>query len=198
MHTAIDIKDYRNNLVIRLENLSRITLFVGDNGSGKTMTLEAIQQYCLFSKPRKADPVVYNSFSPVAHILDIDDPRIMREWRGLLGHTNKAFPRLLRIANAMVSAKNSVLLADEIETGFHYTAMTPMWKLILDIAAKLDVQVFASTHSKDCWTSLGEALAGGNYSDAATILRLEAGGQKVVQFSATEIVAAAEANIEIR
>ncbi|ARI79829.1 hypothetical protein C789_5087 [Microcystis aeruginosa FACHB-905 = DIANCHI905] len=51
-----------------------------------------------------------------------------------------------------------ILLVDEIDSGLHFTVMTDMWKVVWEIAKKLNIQVFATTHSWDCWQSLGELI----------------------------------------
>jgi len=58
--------------------------------------------------------------------------------------------RLLGIALAAVSAQGHVLLIDEIENGLHYSVQSDVWRLLYKIANKLNVQVFATTHSWDC------------------------------------------------
>jgi hypothetical protein len=62
--------------------------------------------------------------------------------------------RLLGIALALVRARGGVLLVDEIDTGLHYSVLVDMWKLVFETARSLDVQVFATTHSRDCYEAL--------------------------------------------
>ena len=38
--------------------------------------------------------------------------------------------RMLALSTALVKAKDSLLLVDEIDTGLHHTVMGDMWKLI--------------------------------------------------------------------
>ncbi len=107
--------------------------------------------------------------------------------------------RMLGLALAAVSAANGVLLVDEIDTGLHFRTMSNMWKLIWKIAKELNVQVFATTHSSDCWTSLAtiarrEDVAG----DGITIQRIERNKNAGIVFSEDEIVMAAEQGIEVR
>lgn len=58
--------------------------------------------------------------------------------------------RLLGIALALVNASGGLLLIDEIESGLHYSVQPDMWRLIFRVAEELNIQVFATTHSKDC------------------------------------------------
>jgi AAA15 family ATPase/GTPase len=107
--------------------------------------------------------------------------------------------RILALALAIVCAKGGVLLVDEIDTGLHFSTMSKMWKLIWETARKLDVQVFATTHNSDCWTSLAMiAEEGENTEDEISIQRIERDKGKAVAFSKQEIVIAAERGIEVR
>ena len=48
------------------------------------------------------------------------------------------------------SIKKGIIFIDEIENGIHYTKFDEMWKMILQLSEENDVQVFATTHSKEC------------------------------------------------
>ena len=58
--------------------------------------------------------------------------------------------RFITIICAIYSSKNGYLFIDEIENGIHYTKIDEVWKLILEISKEQNVQVFATTHSKEC------------------------------------------------
>ncbi|CAA6815165.1 MAG: Unknown protein [uncultured Sulfurovum sp.] len=46
--------------------------------------------------------------------------------------------------------EKSIVLIDELENGIHYTNLDKLWKIILSISKQQNVQVFATTHSKEC------------------------------------------------
>jgi len=46
--------------------------------------------------------------------------------------------------------KNNIIFIDEIENGIHYTNLDKLWEIILTISKQQNVQVFATTHSKEC------------------------------------------------
>ena len=46
--------------------------------------------------------------------------------------------------------QNTQLFIDEIENGIHYTNFDKLWEIILTISREQNVQVFATTHSKEC------------------------------------------------
>ena len=104
--------------------------------------------------------------------------------------------RMLGLALSISNASGGVLLVDEIDTGLHYTVMEDMWRMISERAAALSVQVFATTHSRDCYESLGAAVE----SDVGdvTIQRIERSRGKAVSFINQAVVAAAKRSVEIR
>ena len=58
--------------------------------------------------------------------------------------------RLFEVAVGLSGAGSRAFLVDEIDTGLHYTALEQVWRLVFSLAADLDVQVFATTHSWEC------------------------------------------------
>lgn len=47
-------------------------------------------------------------------------------------------------------AANGVLLIDEIDNGLHWSVLPSLWAAIVSLARQYNVQVFATTHSKEC------------------------------------------------
>jgi len=68
---------------------------------------------------------------------------------------NRVFGIILSLCNA----RNGILLIDEIENGLHYSVQPLVWKTIFQLAQKLNVQVFATTHSRDCVLAFQQAAA---------------------------------------
>jgi predicted ATP-dependent endonuclease of OLD family len=107
--------------------------------------------------------------------------------------------RMLGLALALVDAKDGFLLVDEIDTGFHFSTMSTMWKLIWETAKKLNIQVFATTHNSDCWTSLAAiANTESPSEEGITIQRIEKDKPHSVVFNERQVVIAAERGIEVR
>lgn len=65
-----------------------------------------------------------------------------------------------------------VLLIDEVDAGIHHTLHANVWRFIFDAARRLDVQVFATTHSWDCLKGFAVAIAEDEENDGLAI-RLE-------------------------
>jgi AAA15 family ATPase/GTPase len=116
-----------------------------------------------------------------------------------IGSMGDGMWRILGLTLAIVNAKDGVLLVDEIDTGLHFSVMSDMWNLIWQTAKRLNVQVFATTHSSDCWTSLAAiANAEKPSEDGITIQRIERGKPTSVVFTERQIAIAAERGIEVR
>lgn len=116
-----------------------------------------------------------------------------------IGSMGDGIWRMLGLTLAIVNARNGVLLVDEIDTGFHFSAMSDMWKLIWETAKRLNVQVFATTHNSDCWTSLAAIANSESPSqEGITIHRIEKGKQNSILFTERQVAIAAERGIEVR
>lgn len=116
-----------------------------------------------------------------------------------IGSMGDGIWRMLGLTLAIVNARNGVLLVDEIDTGLHFSAMSDMWKLIWETAKRLNVQVFATTHNSDCWTSLAAIASNENPSEESiTIQRIDKGKPNSVVFTEQQVVIAAERGIEVR
>lgn len=107
--------------------------------------------------------------------------------------------RLLGIALALVNAKDGLLLIDEIENGLHYSIQTDLWQLIFQIARKLNVQVFATSHSWDCVTSFQQA-AQDDELEEGMLIRLEnkKGEVNATLFNEQKLAIATREQIEVR
>jgi AAA15 family ATPase/GTPase len=108
--------------------------------------------------------------------------------------------RILTIILALVNAENGYLLIDEFENGLHYTVQKQLWNIVFNLAGKLNVQVFATTHSNDCIRSFETVLNDPELSAQGKLIRLDNvnGVIKQVEFDANELKIASSHNIEVR
>lgn len=107
--------------------------------------------------------------------------------------------RLFEIVIVLVECKDNALLIDEIENGLHYSIQPQVWKLIFEMSKRLNVQVFATTHSWDCLEAFQEA-ANEHKDVSSQMIRLSQLKQKIVPtlFSPEDISIAVEHEIEVR
>ena len=73
-----------------------------------------------------------------------------------IGSMGDGIWHLLALAIAITRCRDGFLLVDEIDTGLHYGVLPDMWKMVIDASRRLNVQVFASTHSFDCVQALAQ------------------------------------------
>lgn len=62
--------------------------------------------------------------------------------------------KVLNILLSIASARDGIVLIDEIENGFHYSIMTNIWKAIIDTAKKYNTQLFLTTHNYELLSAL--------------------------------------------
>ena len=62
---------------------------------------------------------------------------------------------LTSIITTLYASEDGYLFIDEMDNGIHYSMLDKVWEIILNLAEELNVQVFATTHSKECIESYG-------------------------------------------
>lgn len=87
----------------------------------------------------------------------------------LLSSLGEGMNRLLGIGLALVNSENGFLLVDEIDNGIHYSAQPDLWRLIFEGAKRMNVQVFATTHSWDCIEAFQQAATESGTDDGMLI-----------------------------
>lgn len=103
-------------------------IFVNDSSYGESKAVRRIAKVKIKSLPR---PVPLNSLGD-----------------GML--------RILQLVLKLFPAKGGFLLIDEFENGLHYSVQEKVWRLLFELSVKLDIQVFATTHSWDCIESFAK------------------------------------------
>ena len=79
--------------------------------------------------------------------------------------------RILQLALKLVSAQGGFLLIDELENGLHYSIQEQVWTWLFEVAERLDIQVFATTHSWDCIESFTK-VATANETTEGIVFRM--------------------------
>lgn len=117
-----------------------------------------------------------------------------------LGSMGDGMRRILTLAIAEIVAENGVLLVDEIDTGLYYRAQTNMWRLLIQTAQRLNVQIFATTHSLDCVQAFQAALSEEKDEEVGKLFRLSVrgGGIRPVAYTARDLEIAVQQEIEVR
>ncbi len=91
--------------------------------------------------------VFNNTGKPLLNIRRKNEPFM------LLSAFGDAMNRMVDLVLRIVNNENGIVLIDEIENGIHYTKHDAIWTLIFNLAMDKNVQIFATTHSKEMMKS---------------------------------------------
>ena len=118
----------------------------------------------------------------------------------LLNTMGEGINHILRTLLALVHCENGYLFIDEFATGLHWSVQATLWKMIFQLSIKLNIQIFATTHSLDTVSAFQE-IAKDDEADVA-IIKLQSFPKKnkikAVHFKTEDIMIAVEQNIEVR
>ena len=114
----------------------------------------------------------------------------------------QAFARTLEIYCEIFANRPKILLIDEIENGLYYEGMEDFWKGLMAVLEDQDVQLFATTHSRECMEAAQKA-ASAMEGDPLRFLRLDRrvddpGKIVATTFGKEEMQTAMEFNREMR
>lgn len=107
--------------------------------------------------------------------------------------------RMFGVALALANCRDGILLLDEAENGIHYSLQSKFWSMVLSAAEMHNVQVLATTHSKDCIFGFADAALASPDIDANLVrIGWRKGQLRAVEYSAEELETVAEQNFEVR
>jgi hypothetical protein len=111
----------------------------------------------------------------------------------------QAFNRILHIYSEILAYKYDVMLIDEIENGIFSGSMETIWKGLFAICRQEKVQIFATTHSRECVMAALEASKV-NLEDELSVQRLQRvkGEIEAIRLSEKHLELAAEMGLEVR
>lgn len=116
-----------------------------------------------------------------------------------IGSYGDGMRRLLAFRLALVPAANGFLLIDEIDAGLHWTVMEDIWRLLVEMAERSNVQIFATTHSYDCIRGMGALVrTHPEFADRVSIHRVDPSLPQAVSLHGEQIPVAVEQEIEVR
>lgn len=106
--------------------------------------------------------------------------------------------RIFHLILTLVCAKNGVLLVDEVENGLHWSVQPRLWQILFELAQRLNVQVFATTHSRDSISAFQQTWA--NSEQQAALIRIvNKNGEIQAQTYSLELLAdSLNTDVEVR
>jgi hypothetical protein len=107
--------------------------------------------------------------------------------------------KLASIALAISDTRNGVVLIDEVENGIHYSVMKNVWRAINKASKDFNVQVFATTHSRECIVAAHEAMQeSGDYDFRLHRLERVKNKVKATTLDRTDLSSIIESGFEVR
>jgi len=134
----IHIQNYHSIKDLKINDCKRINLLVGKNGAGKTAILESI-------KKKYENKVIFPDIFE-EYYKDVSEYRSLRK----LGFKPQARDLVLNY----FKKEEKIFLFEEIENGLHHSVMKDFWLNVIAATIENDVQIFATTHSREMIQSL--------------------------------------------
>lgn len=108
--------------------------------------------------------------------------------------------KLLFIVLSIAVNPHSILLIDEVETGFHYSMFPKLWEIIAQTAHENNCQIIATTHSYECIVGAVDGVEKAGHSSAFCYYRLDKNstGNHMYRYSDDLLQAAVAADMEVR
>ncbi|MBM3726371.1 MAG: hypothetical protein FJW40_13205 [Acidobacteria bacterium] len=115
-----------------------------------------------------------------------------------IGVLSAGIRRYWSILLAAVNSPGAALLLDEVENGFYFDRFEPMMNSIFDECRRSDVQIFATTHSREFLASLQPMIR--DAPDDFALIRMDgrAGGPAAYAFGGVDFGHALAEEVEVR
>ncbi|MFT4924260.1 MAG: AAA15 family ATPase/GTPase [Phenylobacterium sp.] len=128
---------------------------------------------------------------PIIRIANVDETLPLRS----LGD---GMNRVFQIILCLVCAKDGVLMIDEFENGLHWSIQNDVWNIVFTLAKRLNVQVFCSTHSRDCINSFEKVW--GDHKTSGHFMRVtkEDGHAQIREYDFELLSDSIETDVEVR
>jgi len=81
---------------------------------------------------------------------------IDNDWTKLSNY-GQGIKTFVNILGSILCLNNEAIFIDEIENGIHYSLLDQFWEMILTVSKEQDIQLFATSHSKECIESFAKA-----------------------------------------
>lgn len=117
-----------------------------------------------------------------------------------IAYMGDGMSRLLSLILAIATAKNGIVLVDEIDAGIHHSIMPKVWEGVCKAAKEFNCQIFATTHSYECLQSAYDGTARAGIPHEFRYVRLDRTEDGIVakNYSHDVLGAALEQGWEVR
>ncbi|WP_395065138.1 ATP/GTP-binding protein [Flavobacterium sp.] len=110
------------------------------------------------------------------------------------------FNEFIRYILEIPKNKNKRLMIDEIANGVHYSKLKDFWVNIIHLSKELNVQLFATTHSKECIEAYISASNEINYNNEIRLIELKEYNSKIYSntLKYDSIITSLDSEVELR
>jgi len=152
---------------------SKNTLFIDNFGFTNSELKETYKAVQFKDKDNEINKFLknFNFINPKFKIID-DKPYIKTDDSGEYHYISKygdGLKHYISILCSLYACENGYLFIDEIENGIHYALYDKLWEIIFQIAQEQNVQIFITTHSKECIESYNRVSKNSNAMDISFI-----------------------------
>lgn len=187
--------DYKEHIVARFLS-SRISLNIDSSNYGQIVQNkdeEKIFDLMRIIEPRLIDiQLVGNEF-----LVNLGG-----ETRLPINVMGDGFLKIFNLILDIHYSRNGILIVDELDNGIHYSVMPLLWKAIDEACSRLNVQLFASTHSLDLIKGLVSAFedVSGMHDNIAAYKLIRRPNDEIasVRYTIGELSYSVNQNIEMR
>lgn len=106
--------------------------------------------------------------------------------------------RIFHIILCLVSCQNGILEIDEFDNGLHWEVQPEVWRIIFQMADALNVQVFVTTHSRDCIQAFADVWK--HHESDASFVRIskDENRERVQEYDLKLLSNSIELGVEVR
>lgn len=145
-----------SSIIKNISEPNRIACYVsslGDSQKDIIMSFSAIQVKDQEIEVNKQIKHFDNSIENVKIIGDSIQCKVMQGGEFVyrsISEFGDGLRHFLAIIADIFMSENGYLFIDELDNGVHYSSLDQLWEIILNLSKELNVQVFATTHSREC------------------------------------------------
>ena len=150
--SKVDLSDLINKLNLEFDNTKYMTAkeFISSSLDDNKLLEDIIGDLKLNGNYDKFNKYIDNLFD-ISNV-DFIKKEPMVKWNNgykKLSDFGDGLKSVIFIIGSLLTLKDEYFYIDEIENGIHYTNLDKLWEIILTISKEQNVQVFATTHSKE-------------------------------------------------
>lgn len=191
----IKIENFKGIKNATIEGFTQINVFIGKHGCGKSSLLDAIQLKVDSEGKQIHNENINKNKHDIVECLRYIEPKIkdfIYDDKTILFDIGKKYlplnsmcsgiQNIIQILFDLYKHENTVLTIDDIFNSFHYSVISKLWSVIINIVIKNNIQLFITTHSYDVMKGLRDTALNKYNEDVATFTLLRSSDDELIAF----------------